>query len=274
MRPSAASWRRLLRRLDRWPAGHRWLALMNPKTRSAEPRSPLQTMIGQQADHPSLQGLASARRQRGRGSRENVALQLELTHLTPQPDELLALGRRKRRLDRLGLPATFPPVSLGDPVPDRLGPLQWSADHRCCAGRMIRLLRIMARTREPSPPGHVRSEPTRASAVGTPARREGVFWAWATPCAKVNDVSTQAGHSNLAAWQAGRPAAPFRPGQPGWIQSVVATPSVSIYGSHASSASAGVFQPSVFRGLALRAAATAAIASVECTLRSVPLGKY
>ena len=41
-----------------------------------------------------------------------------------------------------------------------------------------------------------------------------------------------------------------------------------------SSASAGVFQASVFRGLALSAAATAAISSALWMLRSVPLGKY
>jgi hypothetical protein len=39
-------------------------------------------------------------------------------------------------------------------------------------------------------------------------------------------------------------------------------------------ASAGVFQASVFRGRALSAAATAAISSALCMLRSVPLGKY
>jgi putative transposase len=38
--------------------------------------------------------------------------------------------------------------------------------------------------------------------------------------------------------------------------------------------SAGVFQSSVFRGRELRAAATAAISSALCMLRSVPLGKY
>jgi hypothetical protein len=41
-----------------------------------------------------------------------------------------------------------------------------------------------------------------------------------------------------------------------------------------SSASAGVFQPSVFRGRALRAAATADISSALWMLRSVPFGKY
>jgi len=58
------------------------------------------------------------------------------------------------------------------------------------------------------------------------------------------------------------------------IQTVVATPILLTYRNHASSASAGVFQPSVFRGLALRVAATAAISSALCTLRSVPFGKY
>ena len=60
----------------------------------------------------------------------------------------------------------------------------------------------------------------------------------------------------------------------GRIQTVVATPILLTYRNHASSASAGVFQPSVFRGLALRAVATAAISSALCTLRSVPFGKY
>ena len=60
----------------------------------------------------------------------------------------------------------------------------------------------------------------------------------------------------------------------GWIQVVVATYSLLAYLSNWSSASAGVFHSSVFRGLALRAAATAAICSALCTLRSVPFGKY
>src|SRR5437588_11805897 len=60
----------------------------------------------------------------------------------------------------------------------------------------------------------------------------------------------------------------------GWIQSVVATSMVFTHGSHSSSASAGVFQPSVFLGRALRAAATAVISSALWTLRSVPFGKY
>src|SRR5215471_1935858 len=44
--------------------------------------------------------------------------------------------------------------------------------------------------------------------------------------------------------------------------------------SNWSSASAGVCQASVFRGLVLRAAATAAMSSAVCMLRSVPFGKY
>ena len=49
---------------------------------------------------------------------------------------------------------------------------------------------------------------------------------------------------------------------------------IRFYASHRSSVSAGVFQPSVFRGRALGVAATAASVSALCTLRSVPLGKY
>jgi hypothetical protein len=78
-------------------------------------------MIGQEADHPSLQGLASARRQRGRGSRENVALQAQLPALSSQPDRFLTLGSRQGRVDRPGLPAAFLPVGRGNPVPERLG---------------------------------------------------------------------------------------------------------------------------------------------------------
>lgn len=58
------------------------------------------------------------------------------------------------------------------------------------------------------------------------------------------------------------------------IQTVVAIPIVFTHGSNASSASAGVFQPSVFLGRELRAAATAAISSAVWMLRSVPFGKY
>lgn len=60
----------------------------------------------------------------------------------------------------------------------------------------------------------------------------------------------------------------------GRIQTIAATRILLTYRSHSSSASAGVFQPSVFLGLALRVAATAAISSALCTLRSVPFGKY
>jgi hypothetical protein len=55
---------------------------------------------------------------------------------------------------------------------------------------------------------------------------------------------------------------------------VVATQFLLTYDSQSSSASAGVLQPSVFLGLELRAAATAAISSALCALRSVPFGKY
>src|ERR1700678_2135101 len=60
----------------------------------------------------------------------------------------------------------------------------------------------------------------------------------------------------------------------GRIQTVVATRSLSADRRNRSSASAGVFQSSVFRGRELRAAATAAISLALCMLRSVPLGKY
>src|SRR5277367_4166803 len=49
---------------------------------------------------------------------------------------------------------------------------------------------------------------------------------------------------------------------------------IRFYASHRSSASAGVLNPRVFRGLALRVAATAASVSALCALRSVPFGKY
>jgi hypothetical protein len=56
-------------------------------------------------------------------------------------------------------------------------------------------------------------------------------------------------------------------------QAVVATGLLADRRS-SSSASAGVFHLSVLRGLVLRAAATAAISSALCPLRSVPFGKY
>lgn len=60
----------------------------------------------------------------------------------------------------------------------------------------------------------------------------------------------------------------------GQIQPVVATPSIISELSNPSSASAGVRQPSVLRGLLLRAFATALSSSTPCWLRSVPFGKY
>ena len=62
-------------------------------------------------------------------------------------------------------------------------------------------------------------------------------------------------------------------GSQGGIQAVVATGLLADRRS-SSSASAGVFHLSVLRGLVLRAAATAAISSALCPLRSVPFGKY
>ena len=62
--------------------------------------------------------------------------------------------------------------------------------------------------------------------------------------------------------------------QEGRIEAVVATRSLSADRRSRSSASAGVFQSSVFRGRELRAAATAAISLALCMLRSVPLGKW
>src|ERR1035437_3465050 len=60
----------------------------------------------------------------------------------------------------------------------------------------------------------------------------------------------------------------------GRIQSVVAT--VVCFSEYRCfvSASAGVFQPSVFRGRAFNVAAIAARSSVVCLERSVPFGKY
>src|SRR3954464_14822620 len=57
------------------------------------------------------------------------------------------------------------------------------------------------------------------------------------------------------------------------VQAVVATAACAALSS-SSKASAGVLQPRVFRGLLLRAIATAARSSALCALRSVPFGKY
>ena len=81
----------------------------------------------------------------------------------------------------------------------------------------------------------------------------------------------------MAIWRRGRPDALLHHsdrGSQGGIQAVVATRSLSADRRNRSSASAGVFQSSVFRGRELRAAATAAISLALCMLRSVPLGKY
>ncbi len=60
-----------------------------------------------------------------------------------------------------------------------------------------------------------------------------------------------------------------------WVHGVVATPAhCAAADSSAARASAGVFQPSVLRGLPLRPAATRRRSSDPCTARSVPLGKY
>jgi hypothetical protein len=59
-----------------------------------------------------------------RGSREDVALQLELLVLTPQPRQFVALDRAQDAVgDRGGFPspAALGPVRLRDPVADRLG---------------------------------------------------------------------------------------------------------------------------------------------------------
>jgi hypothetical protein len=61
---------------------------------------------------------------------------------------------------------------------------------------------------------------------------------------------------------------------PGWIQAIVAT---RIFGSMPAighSASAGVLNPRVFRGLALRVPATAASVSALFEFRSLRVGKY
>ena len=67
---------------------------------------------------------------------------------------------------------------------------------------------------------------------------------------------------------------PFRSRHSGRIQAVVATGCLLVDRRSSSSASAGVFHSRVLRGLVLSAAATAAISSTVCTLRSVPFGKY
>jgi hypothetical protein len=67
---------------------------------------------------------------------------------------------------------------------------------------------------------------------------------------------------------------PSRSRLPVRIQLVVATPRECDALRNCPSASAGVLQASVLRGLVLSASATAARASMLCGLRSVPFGKY
>jgi transposase InsO family protein len=80
----------------------------------------------------------------------------------------------------------------------------------------------------------------------------------------------------MAIWRRGRPGALLhhsdRGSQGGFKRS--SQQDIRFYASHWSSASAGVLNPRVFRGLALRVAATAASVSALCALRSVPFGKY
>lgn len=79
----------------------------------------------------------------------------------------------------------------------------------------------------------------------------------------------------MAIWRRGKPDSLLHHSDQGsQIQAVVAAPIVFTHDSNWSSASAGVFQPKVFLGRALRAAATAAISSALWTFRSVPFGKY
>ncbi len=91
----------------------------------------------------------------------------------------------------------------------------------------------------------------------------------------------QTEHQNRSLWGGMRPFPEVpslgrKTGRPwsGRIQAVVATRILLPSRSHSSSTSAGVLQLSVFLGLELREAATAAISSALCTLRSVPFGKY
>ena len=99
---------------------------------------------------------------------------------------------------------------------------------------------------------------------------------------RLGDGGSLAGRTNIVRADNGGPTTTagcridpsFRSRRARRIQAVVATPIVFTHDSNSSSASAGVFQPRVFLGLALRAAATAAIRSALWTLRSVPFGKY
>lgn len=81
----------------------------------------------------------------------------------------------------------------------------------------------------------------------------------------------------MAVWRRGKPDALMHHsdrGSQGGFKRLSQHRMCSTHDSNSSSASAGVFQPKVFLGRALRAAATAAMSSALWTLRSVPFGKY
>ncbi len=92
----------------------RWFTLMNRTTPTARPPFRAQTRPG------SHRARAMGARRR---SRENVALHPQLLVLAPEACQLLALGRSQGRVGRrrLHLPPALLPISLKDPVADRLG---------------------------------------------------------------------------------------------------------------------------------------------------------
>src|SRR5215210_5356158 len=92
--------------------------------------------------------------------------------------------------------------------------------------------------------------------------------------AAVNQSRDECSDLKMSECQLAADNAQLRGESHGRIQAVVATWPVSVDRRNPSSASAGVFQPRVLRGLLLRAIATAARSSALCTLRSVPFGKY
>src|SRR5271163_1554728 len=106
------------------------------------------------------------------------------------------------------------------------------------------------------------------------ARRIVGWRASRTAHARLRPGRPRTGAPRPKACQPRRPRSSQRSRRPRRIQAVVATRSLSADRRNRSSASAGVFQSSVFRGRELRAAATAAISLALCMLRSVPLGKY
>jgi hypothetical protein len=82
------------------------------------------------------------------------------------------------------------------------------------------------------------------------------------------------GAPSASVWCRRRARAPLRRRQPIRIQLVLATVCCGRDRRCSSSASAGVRQPSVLRGLLLSVAATASSSSAVCLARFVPLGKY